>query len=208
MRTSRTAILSCAALFGIGTLIGQASPAFAETPAHQGGGMVLTTPTTKPDPHPGPVVHGDIVLPQDDPDPQPPIDPDLPIANPQGHGDPDPCPPIQCDLQLPDGGEDPEPDPCDPAGVCDEIAQPDPGCNVTHGCDDPDDEPDCEGPSCDRPDDGSTDGTTDGEQGTDGSTDGRGRLPHTGGDVLTLAGAGIGLTGIGAALKRLGRRDA
>lgn len=55
----------------------------------------------------------------------------------------------------------------------------------------------------DRGTDGPT--TTDGGQ-SDGGGTGGGRLPKTGGDVLTIAGTGLGLTGLGAALRRLGRR--
>jgi hypothetical protein len=54
--------------------------------------------------------------------------------------------------------------------------------------------------------DGGTDGTTDG--GTDGGTDGPGgRLPKTGVEILCLVGLGAGGVGIGAVLKRLGRRS-
>jgi len=48
-------------------------------------------------------------------------------------------------------------------------------------------------------------GTTGGD---DGGTDGpdRGRLPHTGGDIAVFVGAGLGLTGLGTLLRRIGRR--
>lgn len=44
--------------------------------------------------------------------------------------------------------------------------------------------------------------------GTDGGTDGETRLPRTGTEIMTIAGMGAALTGIGAALKKLSKRAA
>jgi hypothetical protein len=58
-----------------------------------------------------------------------------------------------------------------------------------------------EGDSEDCPGTGTTGGT---DGGTTGGSDGR--LPKTGGDVAQLVGAGMGLTALGAALRRIARR--
>ncbi len=116
--------------------------------------------------------------PQDDDDPEQPFDPDLPL----------------------DG--------------------PDQGCQLTHGCPGEDvpgdeDEPcrsdldartNCEGGTDGTPTD---DGTTGGTDGTDGGTTGgsSGRLPKTGVEIMGLVGLGAGGLGLGAVLKRLGRRS-
>jgi LPXTG-motif cell wall-anchored protein len=47
-----------------------------------------------------------------------------------------------------------------------------------------------------------------GTDGSDGTTDGGGRLPKTGAEMATYGLAGLGFVGIGAALKRLGRKKA
>ena len=211
MRTASLAKLALTAAVGFGALVGLADTAQAETPPHQGGGLVLTTPTTKPDPHPGPQVEGQLVLPQDEPDPEPPIDPDLPIANPQGHGDPDPCPQISCDLEQPEPGDDPDPGQCGQIALCDELTNPEPGCNLTHGCEDPD--PECHElqASCDltdRPDEpGDDPGDEPGDEPDEGDEGDRGSLPRTGATIGGLVLAGGGLTALGGALKRLGRRS-
>jgi hypothetical protein len=136
------------------------------------------------------------------------------------------CPPDE-DPCVPDEGRPPCPGD-DPCGG-DQAAR--------RHCEDPCDEPgptrsldDCD--PCDEPElprhagdddcgggtDGGTDGTTDGgtdgttDGGTDGTTDGGtdgpgGRLPKTGVEILSLVGLGAGGVGIGAVLKRLGRRS-
>jgi hypothetical protein len=140
--------------------------------------------------------------------------------------DPDPdcplgVPPSECD-DCEDGpvsairSHDHCEDPCDE----DLPGDPAPRSNI-EDCDDPCEQPpvirhedqpggdDCGGTTdggTDGTTDGGTDGTTDG--GTDGGTDGHdGRLPKTGVEILSLVGLGAGGVGIGAVLKRLGRRS-
>ena len=224
MRTAPLAKLALTASVGFGTLFGLAGTAAAETPPHQGG-MVLTTPTTTPDPHPGPI-QGEIVLPADpDPDPDPPFEPELPLSDAPEDDD---CPQPQCDLApAPQDDDDPEPDPCGEIALCDEITT-EPDC--THGCDE-DPDPECHPlqASCDltsNPDEpgedpGDEDGCDDDlvadlcpqpgdepdEPGDEPGDGGRGGLPRTGGTILGLVAAGSGLTGLGAALRRVARRD-
>jgi hypothetical protein len=223
MRSATLAKLALTATVGIGALVGQATFASAGTP--QGPGSIQVGPHTDPTipplkgdftspTTPTTIDHGVIVLPDPDPQPDPPFDPDLPIAQPEDH----PCNLPHCDEIGPgDGG--------DPTGCnellasCDEIDS-DPGCTFTHGC--PGDEctpvpggPDCPGDEpcqsdhgartqCDPPgDDGGTDGGTTGG----GTTDGGGHLPHTGVDTMAMVGLGLGIGGVGVALKRLGRRS-
>src|SRR5690606_20265157 len=50
-----------AGALGLGSIVGLAAPALAETPAHQGGGMVLELPAPQPEP-------GDIIV---NPTPEP-----------------------------------------------------------------------------------------------------------------------------------------
>ncbi len=215
MRTATLAKLALTASVGFGSLITLADTAQAKPPAQQGG-IVLTTPTTKPDPHPGPL-QGEIVLPQGDPQPDPPFEPELPLADA-----PDECPQPQCDKAPPPQDEDPE-DACDTIALCDEITDV-PDC--THGCDgDPDPECNPLQAACDKvPPPGDDPGDEDGceddlvadlcpepgdEPGDEPETgdDDRGSLPHTGATIAGLVVAGTGLTGLGAALKRLGRRN-
>jgi hypothetical protein len=225
MRSATLAKLALTATVGIGALIGSAN--LASAGVSPTGGTMKVAPHVDPGPKdklaPVPTTSttitpmgGVIVNPDPEPQPDPPFDPDLPIAQPE----PDDCyPQVSCDLapvpQDVDHG-------CNELLVnCDELAQPEPDCNTTHGCPgepcvDEHGNPDC------LTDGGGT-GGTDGTDGTDGSgdegttggstggtdgTDGHGgRLPHTGLDTMAMVGMGLGLTGAGAALKRLGRRS-
>ena len=226
MRSATLAKLALTATVGIGALIGQANIASAGN-----GPMIIkagptTTTTMKPiqaDPADYCDVHLCIEAGPADPQPDPPFDPDLPIAQP----DDDDCPAQlpNCDKAPPPPGDD---DPGSPFDSDLPLDNPDPGCNTTHGCP-PEDQPcsseddartNCGGQPCSSEDqartncddggtdDGGTDGqTTDGGTTTGGGTDGHeGRLPHTGADVASMAAVGLGLTGIGAAVKRLGRK--
>ena len=227
MRSATLAKLALTATVGIGALIGQATIASA------GPGPVIkaapvTTTTIKPIPaDPADYCDFHLCLEADpvDPQPDPPFDPDLPIAQPED-GDDCPAQMPNCDkAPVPQDDDDPDLDPDLP------LDGPDQGCTLTHGCPD-EDEPcsseddartNCGGQPCSSEDqartncddggtdDGGTDGeTTDGGTtgGTTGGTDGHdGRLPHTGTDVATMAAAGLGLTGIGAAAKRMSRRN-
>ncbi len=138
----------------------------------------------------------------------------------------DPCLPDGCPIPRPDGPvQAVVADPCLPGDDCtdDEIARH--GGDENDPCEDPCEERpqhqprDAELEDCDEDDpclppthaprDGDEDpcdeGTTGGD---DGGTDGHaGRLPHTGAEMATWAFAGLGLTGVGAALKRLGRKE-
>jgi LPXTG-motif cell wall-anchored protein len=238
MRKATVAKLSLTAAVGLGTLLGQATSAQAETPPYQPGDKVFV-------PAPPTTIKPLVAVPVD-PDPEPPFDSDLPLTLPEDdcdqpscdkapppQGDPEPeCNPIAvCDEITSDPGctwthgcpEDPEPE-CNPIAVCDEITS-DPGCNITHGsCDDGGTDGGDEGT------DGGDEGTDDGgdetpdcddtpngpaelcEEGTDGDeTDGGtggGTLPKTGAEMATWAIAGLGLTGMGAALRKLGKRGA
>jgi hypothetical protein len=241
MRSATLAKLALTATVGIGALVGQSTFASAGTP--QGPGTVKVAPHTDPtippkkgdftSPTPPTTVApgGVIVLPDPEPQPDPPFDPDLPIAQPEDQ----PCHLPSCDKAGPHGDDDPTG--CNKLlANCDTIDS-DPGCTFTHGCPDDDPEPEpcqsdqgartqCDPPEepcrsdhdartqCDRPDDGGTDGgTTDGGTTgggtTGGGTDGDhgGRLPHTGVDAMTILARGLGLSGAGVALKRLGRRN-
>lgn len=117
MRTHRAATLTLTAAVGLGTLIGQAAPAFA-APKPSNGSVIIqsghqdpvgpqgpkdlgpaTTTTVKP------LGPGSIVIP---PHVDPPVDPPGPgdvIVFPGGHGDPEPCVGPLCgpgDVSLPD----------------------------------------------------------------------------------------------------------
>jgi hypothetical protein len=224
MRKAMVAKLSLTAAVGLGTLF-HAGTAQAETPPKQ----LDQTGDIKWAPAP-PTTIGPIVANPVDPDPDPPFDPDLPIAQPEADDcdqpscdkapvpQPEPeCNPIAlCDEITSDPGctwthgcpEDPEPECNELLANCDEITS-DPGCNVTHG--------DCDEDGGDEGTDGGDEGTDDGgdESTTGGSTDGEptdggsgGSLPRTGAEMATWAVAGLGLTGIGAALRKLGKRAA
>ena len=217
MRSATLAKLALTATVGIGALIGQSNIAAA------GNGPVIkagpaTTTTIKPIPA-DPADYCDFHLCLEstpaDPQPDPPFDPDLPIAQPE---DDDDCPAQMpsCDkAPVPHDDDEPDFDPDLPLG------DPDPGCNVTHGCpgeDEPCSSEDDARTQCDRPGDsdggttGPPEGGTDGTDGTDGqatdggTTGGGGRLPKTGVEIMSLAGLGAGGIGIGAALKRFGRK--
>jgi hypothetical protein len=235
MRSATLAKLALTATVGIGALVGQSTFASAGTP--QGPGTVKVGPHTDPTipplkgdftspTTPTTVDHGVIVLPDPEPQPDPPFDPDLPIAQP----DDEPCTLPSCDKVGPHGDDDPTG--CNKLlANCDEIDS-DPGCTLTHGCPDDDPEPEpcqsdhgartqCDPPEepcrsdhdartqCDPPgDDGGTDGgTTGGGTTGGGTTGGGGRLPHTGSDAMARVVAGLGIGGLGVALKRLGRRN-
>jgi LPXTG-motif cell wall-anchored protein len=215
MRSATLAKLALTATVGIGALIGQANIASAGN-----GPMIIkaaptTTTTVKPikaDPADYCDLHLCLEADPVDPQPDPPFDPDLPIAQPED----DHCPAItpSCDLApAPQGDDDPD-SPIDPDLPLD---SPHPGCQTTHGCP-PEDQPcsseDQARTNCDGggttdggTDDGGTDGqTTDGGT-TGGGTDGHdGHLPHTGTDVASMALVGLGLTGVGAAAKRFSRK--
>lgn len=92
----------------------------------------------------------------------------------------------------------PDDDPCRPEGGPGHAARDRDDCCPTGE----DQGPQRHGGVPDECDETGTDGGTDG-----GGSDGRGDLPRTGATVLTYAAAGLGLTGIGALLKRLGRRE-
>ena len=234
MRKATFAKLSLTAMVGLGTLVGQATMAQAGPPQTNGGVIIAqptTTTTIKPIPADPVGPCGQIDCDQaDEVDPDPPFDPDLPIAQPEA----DDCDQPSCD-KAPVPQPDPDPE-CNPHVLCDEITS-DPGCTWTHGCPQPD--PECpeialcdeitSDPGCtlthgdcgggdegtDGGDEG-TDGTTGGDDGTDGTTgggqgtDGGGHdsLPRTGAEMATWAIAGLGLTGVGAALRKLGKRAA
>lgn len=214
MRTSRVSIFTTTALLGLGTLISQAGPASAGPPKGPNTLEIAPTTTTTMQPLEAEEVgYCDLHLciPADEVDPQD----DLPIAVPP-HVDP----PIDDDLPIaqPDDPEDPE---CNPHQAnCDEIGIPDPDdedCDPKLGSCDlgiPDDESDCDPKlgSCDLgtnpgdpgdPGDGTDQGT---DGGTQGGTDGGSRLPHTGMDLVDYLAAGVAITGLGLVLKRLGRR--
>ena len=232
MRKATFAKLSLTAAVGLGTLVGQATIAHAGPP--QQGTLVLDqsgdsiedfapAPTTTVPHFPGVIVH------PEDPEPDPPFDPDLPIAQPEADDcdfpcdkapvpqDPEPeCNPmVLCDEITSDPGctwtHGCEPDPeCNPMVLCDEITS-DPGCNVTHGdCDEGTDDGGTDGGTDGETDDGGDEGTTD-DGTTGGTTDGGGSdggsLPRTGAELATWAIAGLGLTGVGAALKKLGKHQ-
>ena len=228
MRSATLAKLALTATVGIGALIGQADVASA------GPGPIIkaapTTPTTiKPIPA-DPADYCDFHLCLEstpvDPQPDPPFDPDLPIAQPEDDDCPAQMP--NCDKAPPPQDDDDPEQPFDPDLPLD---NPDPGCNTTHGC--PGDEVPCSSEDdartqCEEPcrsdhdarthcDEGGTDGDTP-DGGTDGGTDGTptdggttggsgARLPKTGVEIMGLVGLGAGGVGIGAALKRLGRRN-
>jgi LPXTG-motif cell wall-anchored protein len=232
MRSATLAKLALTATVGIGALVGQAAIA-------QAGPAPLGPSSFEVGPHPDPTIPpikgnkvtppttvdpgGVIVLPEPDPQPDPPFDPQPPIAQPTG----DACNLPSCDKVGPQGDPDPDPKPgCNKLlASCDKITS-DPGCTLTHGCPGEDPEPDpepcrsdlgartqCEPPTTDGGGDGGTDGGGDG--GTDGGTttgggttggDHGGKLPHTGVDAMAMVGLGLGLGGVGAALKLLGRR--
>jgi len=110
-----------------------------------------------------------------------PCDPCVPgdvIA--RNHADPcDPCEPENTDGPVIARHRDDDCEPCIPEGSTDG------GPTRRHE----DSREDCPGT-----------GTTGGTDGSDG------RLPKTGGDVAQLLGAGVGLTALGAALRRIARR--
>ena len=235
MRTATVAKLSFTAMVGLGTLIGSAGIAQAGPgPVKQGslnGGPVPTTSTTVKDLSNDNIgvaycdVH--LCLDAEEVDPTPPTPPKLPgdkIALP----DDDDCNTPACDLD--DKIALPGDDDCNLTLGCDDLPIKDSGCQWTHGC--PQDEggtgggtggsdggtEGTDGGGTEGTDGGGSDGQTDGgTQGTDGETsdggqsDGGtggsgGRLPKTGGDIVAIAGTGLGLTGIGAALRRFSRR--
>jgi hypothetical protein len=223
MRSATLAKLALTATVGIGALIGQSTMASAGPGPQQGSVKLGPAPTTTIKPIPAdPADYCDFHLCLEstpvDPQPDPPFDPDLPIAQPE---DDDDCPAQMpnCDKAPPPQDDDDPEQPFDPDLPLD---GPDQGCQLTHGCPDEDepgdDEPcrsdhdartNCEG-GTDGTTDGGTDGTTDGttDGGTDGTTGGHdGRLPKTGVEVMSLVGLGAGGVGIGAVLKRLGRRS-
>jgi hypothetical protein len=222
MRGSRTpSTLILAGALGFGTLVGLASPAFAETPAHDGNEMVLvmgggdTDPQGPGDiaPAPTPDPDGEIApAPTPDPEPQPQPGPGE-IVQPTGHGDPEPGD----DLPLGTPGQDPD-GPDGPGDLAD-----DPGCTFTHGCegdeptpdghcfdeggnvvdvsecmptDEPGDQPQGDQPQAD--DDSSTEVL--------GSTTGRTALPHTGAGLALLSAAGLGLVAAGTVARKVARR--
>jgi hypothetical protein len=193
MRTSRLATLSTAVLLGLGTVISQANPAAAAPPKGPHGLEIApTTTTTKPD-------FGIVPKPHVDP----PVDDDLPIAQPQ----PTACDPkvVICDIAIPD----PVDPPADP-GLPLAIPDPGPSCNPHQAhCGDvgiPDD-PECDPQlaTCDiaLPDPGDHGSDHGADQGSDGGGD---RLPHTGLDLAEYLAVAFGLLGAGAALRRLSRR--
>ena len=235
MRKATFAKLSLTAAVGIGTLVGQATIAHAGPPKQAEVLILDQSGDTIDDYAPAPTTtiphfQGEIVNPNQ-PDADPPFDPDLPIAQPE-----DDCPQPKCDAapapQDPQGecnpnvlcdeltSDDctwthgcPQPDPeCPPIVLCDELTS-DPGCTITHGECDGDDEGTDGGDE--GTDEGGDEGTDDGgDEGTDGGTDGTndeggtggGSLPRTGAEMATWAVAGLGLTGVGAALKKLSKR--
>jgi hypothetical protein len=220
MRSATLAKLALTATVGIGALVGQATIAQAG-PAPQGPGSMQIGPHTDPTipPLKGDKVSppttvdpgGVIVMPQPEPNPDPPFEPaDLPIAQPE----PDTCDQPSCDKAGPKADPEPDPTGCNKLlANCDEITSADPGCQLTHGCpdEDPDPEP-CRSDldartQCDRPgDDGGSDGGTTGGETTTSEEDHGGRLPHTGADAMALVGLGLGVGGAGVVLRLLGRR--
>jgi hypothetical protein len=219
MRGSRTTTLIVAGALGVGGLVGLASPAFAETPPHEGEEMVLVIDDggvpegpgdLAPAPTPDPEIDDKAPPPPPEPEPEPQPEDDLPIGIPGE--DPDP----EDDLPVGIPGDDDDEDP-DPGDGPDEVTADGGGCQFTHGCDEEptpdghcfDDAGNVVDPSqCLTSDDG---GSTDGTDGTDGvdvdsSTTDRGALPRTGAGVAALALAGGALTGAGAALRKLARR--
>lgn len=211
MRTATVAKLSLTALVGLGSLFGTANVAQAGPGPVIKAGPATTTTTVKP-------MQGDLIevpycdahlcieATPVDPTPDPPKPGDLPIALP----DPDDGP----DDKLGPNGNDPDPEPGCPENVlCDELAQPEPECNVTHGCDeggtgggDGGSDGETTDGGADGGSDGGTDGVTSDGGDTDGGSTGGGPLPKTGGDIATILGVGLGLTGVGAAARKLGRR--
>lgn len=203
MSASRTATLVLTGALGFGSLVGLAAPALAETPPHEGPGMVLTLGEDDG----GLDGPGDIAQPE--PAPQPPQD-KAPVPQPDPEPQPQPGP---GDLVQPAGDPDPDPDPDLPDGPGD-LA--DGGCHATHGCepegpgdltDHPGDEDDCHplAASCDLTD-REPGGSGGDEPGVLDHTEDRGALPRTGAGLAALALAGSALTGLGAALRRAARR--
>ena len=222
MRKATFAKLSLTAAVGFGTLF-HAGTAQAQTPPKQldqtGDIVWAPAPPTTMAPIPADPV---------DPDPEPNFDPDLPIAQPEA----DDCDQPSCD-KAPVPQPDPEPE-CNPHALCDEVTAED-DCTWTHGCPE-DPEPECNDllANCDEitsdpgcnvthgdcggSDDGGTDGdestddggdesTTGGDESTTGGGSGSGgSLPRTGAEMATWAIAGLGLTGVGAALRKLSQR--
>lgn len=232
MRLAPIAKLSLTAVVGLGSLLAPATLAAAGGPGPVNGGVVkagpapTTTTTVKP-------MQGDqigveycdvhLCIPGEEVDPDP-----GPTCNPQLCDGP-----AKDKVALP---EDPQCNPilCD--GPADDKVKDDQGCTFTHGCPDEGDGGTDGGQGSTGGDDGGTDGHgtdggTDGgtdSQGTDGGTDGPttdggtqtdggtthdggstggGRLPKTGGEIMTLVGLGLGLTGAGMGAKRLARRS-
>lgn len=221
MPASRTATLILSGALGLGSLVGLAAPALADTPPAQGPGTVLVlgeddggldgpgdiaqpepapqppedkAPVPQPDPEPQPQPvpgPGEIAQPAGDPGPDPMPEDDLPIANPEGDG-PD----------LPDGPDDLTDE--DPVEECNPLL-------ATCEIDFPGGGDDCHPllASCDLTDREPTDpGGSDGGEGPEvqGGGEERGALPRTGAGLAALAVTGSALTGLGAALRRVGRR--
>jgi LPXTG-motif cell wall-anchored protein len=218
MRKATFAKLSLTALVGLGTLVGQASAAEAGPPQPNGGVIIAqpTTTTMKPlKAAPAePKSCGAIdCMEATEVDPQA----DLPVVQPEPQPEPPQdagCNPnVLCDEITSDPGctwthgcPQPEPECPDIVASCDLTS--DPGCTITHGECDGDDEG-TDGGGTDGGDEGTDDGgDEDGTDGEDGTTGGGGTLPKTGAEMATWAVAGLGLTGLGAALRKLGKRAA
>lgn len=224
MSAPRTATLILSGALGVGSLVGLAAPALAETPPAQGTEVVLAlgdggggfdgpgeiaqpepapqppqdkAPVPPPDPEPQPKPlpgPGEIAHPAGDPGPDPLPDEELPIAHPEHDGP-----------GLPDGPDDlkdKDPvEPCNPLQATCDIAIPEDEDDDCHPL-----QATCEltepGPSEDEP------GGTDGGEGSEVQSGGedRGPLPRTGAGLAGLAVAGSALTGLGAALRRVARR--
>lgn len=210
MRGSRTSTLILTGALGLGSLVGLAAPALAETPAQEGQEMVLVFSPPAPD-------HDDIAAPAPQPDPQP-----QPVPGPGEISDvpQDPGPQGPGDIAQPEPEPQPDPQP-GPGEIADAPQDPGPvdgpddladgGCHATHGCVPTDD---CPGPlaSCDLTDtpDQPTDQPADepvGEPQVQGGHAERGALPRTGAGLAVLTVAGGALTGAGTALRRLAKRS-
>ena len=166
--------------------LGGAGAASAETPPFEPGPVI-----GMPEPEPDPTPDLPIDLPHEDPEPDPQPDPlpdeDLPIEQPAPEPDPDPDPvPEDLPFELPQDEPDPDPGPIDPDLP---LTNPEPT-----GDPDPGDPTGEQG----EPEDGEVE--------VEGTQQNREALPRTGAGLVAIAGAGGGLTALGAALRRFARR--